>query len=123
MKTILIVDDEPDVRQWLSVLFEENGYRTLVAADGVEGFSLAEGNHPDLITLDLSMDKESGVKMYGKLLATKSTANIPVIMLTGLSPKIEGFIARMRGKKSPAAFIEKPVTDDVLLSKVSEIIG
>jgi CheY-like chemotaxis protein len=122
-KTILIVDDESDIITWLSVLLKENGYRIVTATDGVEGFAAAKAVHPDLITLDLAMDKETGIKMYGRLLSEKETADIPVIMLTGLTSQIEGFIARMRGKKPPAAFLEKPVSEERLLSKIRELIG
>lgn len=122
-KTILIVDDEPDIVTWLSVLLKENGYNTVTAADGVDGFAKAESEHPDLITLDLAMDQETGIRMYGRLLASDHTARIPVIMLTGLTSKIEGFLSRMRGKKPPAAFFEKPVREEELLSKIRELIG
>ncbi|MBU1317823.1 MAG: response regulator [candidate division Zixibacteria bacterium] len=122
-KTILIVDDEPDVLRWLTVLFENNGYRAVAAKDGVEGIELAETEHPDLITLDISMPRESGVKMYKKLLESGKTADIPVIMLTGAPPELDGFLGRMKQKKKPAAFLEKPVTDEELLAEVRQLIG
>ena len=59
-KTILIVDDEPDMVEYLKTLYEDNGFNTITAADGVEGFAKAESNQPDLISLDITMDKESG---------------------------------------------------------------
>jgi CheY-like chemotaxis protein len=122
-KKILIVDDEPDVVKWLTILFENSGYDTSSAFDGSEGFAKACSDCPDLITLDISMEGESGAKMYKKLLENKTTAEIPVIMLTGASPKLDEFLARMRGSKRPAAFMEKPVTDSQLLDKVTELIG
>lgn len=122
-KKILVVDDEPDVVKWLTVLFEANGFEVRSAADGAAGYAEAEAEPPDLITLDISMDGESGVKMYKKLLDNEKTANIPVIMLTGAPPQLDSFLARMRKSKKPAAFMEKPVTDKELLAKVAELIG
>jgi DNA-binding response OmpR family regulator len=122
-KTILIVDDEPDILRWLTLLFENNGYTTVTAKDGAEGMTVAEAEHPDLITLDLSMPGESGVKMYKRLLESEKMAEIPVIMLTGAPPEVNNFLGRMKGKKKPAAFIEKPVTDEELLKQVRQLIG
>ena len=61
-KNILVVDDEEDMVTWLTTLLEDNGYRTTAAYNGVEAFEKAKSERPDLITLDISMDKESGVK-------------------------------------------------------------
>lgn len=122
-KKILIVDDEPDVVKWLSIFFTENGYETLSAADGAEGFAKVQSEHPDLITLDISMNGESGIKMYWNLLKAENLAGIPVVMLTGATPKLSEFLDRLRKKKSPAGFFEKPVDKNELLAKVKELIG
>ena len=76
-KRVLIVDDEQDVVRWLSILFREHGYSTDWAYDGHEGFSKAEASPPDLITLDISMPRESGLKMYDNLLKSDETASTP----------------------------------------------
>lgn len=122
-KKILVVDDEPDVVTWLSVLLQEHGYDIITAVDGAEGFRKAESDHPDLITLDLSMGEDSGIKMYSRLLKSEALTGIPVIMVTGASRKVNDFLARMRKKKSPAGFFEKPVDAEEFLAKVKELIG
>lgn len=122
-KKILIVDDEPDVVRWLSIFFNENGYKTIGASDGHEGFEKAQADHPDLIALDISMPRESGIKMYRNLLNSKELADIPVIMITGATPKLNDFLARLKRKKNPAGFFEKPIEKEELLSKVRELIG
>jgi DNA-binding response OmpR family regulator len=122
-KKILIVDDEPDVVKWLSILFKENGYEVVGAYDGHEGFEKAQTERPDLIALDLSMPRESGIKMYRNLLNSEELADVPVIMITGATPKVNEFLSRLKHKKSPAGFFEKPIDKDELLSKVKELIG
>jgi len=122
-RKILIVDDESDVVQWLSIFFKENGYETISAYDGAEGFEKVKSDRPDLITLDISMGGESGIKMYWNLLKSREYSDIPVIMLTGATPKLDDFLERLRKKKSPAGFFEKPVDKDELLKKVKDLIG
>jgi len=122
-KKILIVEDEPDVVTWLKVLFEENGYTTVTANEGASGFEKALSELPDLITLDISMNGESGVKMYGKLGKNDKTKNIPVIMVTAAPHDLSTFMDRMKSKHSPAGFFEKPVDAQELVKKVKELIG
>ena len=122
-KKILIVDDEPDIVEWFSTLFEDNGYDTISARDGFDGFEKAESEMPDLITLDITMDKESGVKMYRKLHDSEKTNKIPVIMITGVDPQFKKFIENRKQVDPPAAYFEKPVDKDELLNKIKELIG
>lgn len=122
-KKILVVDDEPDVVRWLTILLENNAYTVVSAVDGSEGFSKAMNDKPDLIILDISMPKESGVKMYRKLHDFVETSKIPVIMLTGVAAEFEHFISTRKQVKPPDAYFEKPVDTDVLLNKIKEIIS
>lgn len=122
-KKILIVDDEPDVVRYLTVLLENNGFAAVGAADGHEGFEKAKSAHPDLIVLDISMPKESGIKMFRNLHDTKEVAGIPVVMLTGVSREFERFISTRKLVDPPAAYFEKPVDDKKLLAKISELVG
>jgi len=122
-KKILIVDDEPDIAKWLTVLFKENGYDIISAVDGNDGFVQAETEMPNLITLDITMPEESGVKMYRKLRETEKTSKIPVIIVTGVSPEFEKFISSRKQVPAPDAYFEKPVDKDELLNKVKELIG
>ncbi|RKX20849.1 MAG: response regulator [Candidatus Zixiibacteriota bacterium] len=119
---ILIVDDEEDTVRWLTLLFNENGYQTVSAIDGSDGFDKAEGELPDLIILDISMPVESGVKMYRNLKDSDKTSKIPVIMLTGVTPEFENFISTRSQVPPPEAYFEKPVNKEELLEKVKELI-
>jgi len=122
-KKILIVDDEPDMVEWLKTYFEDNGYETIHAFNGFDGFEMVEKDKPDLITLDISMDKESGIKMYRKLQESNTLKSIPVVMITGVSPELKKFIERSKKVDPPAAYFEKPIEREDLLKKVKEIIG
>ncbi len=123
LKKILIVDDEPDVIAYLTSLFEDNGFAAITAVDGKEGFAKVKSEKPDLITLDISMPEESGVKMYRDLQNDKDLSKIPVVVVTGLSPDFKRFIERRKQVNPPAAYFEKPIDKKELLSKVKELLG
>ena len=65
--TILIVDDEADVSTYLRAFFEDNGFAAVTAENGKEGFAKAKQLQPALITLDITMPEESGVRMLKDL--------------------------------------------------------
>ncbi|MBU0743056.1 response regulator [bacterium] len=122
-KKILIVDDESDVRTWLTTFFEDNGYATDTAVDGEEGFAKARAGGIDLITLDITMDNQSGVRMFRNLQKDPATDEIPVIMITGVAKEFKTFIERTKQVENPEGFFEKPVDRVALLAKVRELIG
>jgi len=122
-KKLLIVEDEPDLVKWLTIFFQENGYDVVTAGDGIVGFEMALKEQPDLITLDISMPKESGVKMYKRLHDSEKTANIPVVMITGAPPDLERFFSKTKQVNRPAGYFTKPVERDALLATVRKLIG
>ncbi len=121
--TVLIVDDEPDVVTFLSSLLEDNGFAVVSAGDGEEGFLKAQSERPDLVSLDITMPKESGVRMYRNLVETPETANIPVIIVTGISTDFKQFIHSRKHLKPPAGYFEKPIDKELFLAKVKSLIG
>jgi DNA-binding response OmpR family regulator len=122
-RKILIVDDEPDVVTYLETFFNDHGFTTITAQDGKVGFAKAQTEHPDLITLDISMPEESGVKMYRQLQGDPSTKEIPVIIVTGISSDFERFIRSRKQVRPPEGYFEKPIDNEELLKKVQEILG
>jgi twitching motility two-component system response regulator PilH len=122
-KKILIVDDESDVIEWMTVFFEDHGYATISAANGADAFALAKSDKPDLVTLDITMDQESGMRALKNLQTAEETKAIPIIICTGVSPDLKQFISRTKQVDNPALFMEKPIDHDVLLAKVKELIG
>ena len=109
--------------EWSSVFFQDHGYTTVAAYDGVQGLELVQSEKPDLITLDITMEKETGLKMYRKLLEDEQLSKIPVIMITGISQDLRSFLDRKKGMRAPDGYFEKPVDKEGLLKKVKELIG
>jgi len=122
-KRVLIVDDEPDVVTFLSSLLEDSGFEVISARDGEEGFRKARSEHPDLISLDITMPQESGVRMYRDVVETAETANIPVIIVTGISKDFKQFIYGRKHLKPPAGYFEKPIDKETFLSKVRSLVA
>jgi response regulator RpfG family c-di-GMP phosphodiesterase len=122
-RKILIVDDEPDVVIYLSSLLEDNGYSTIKAYNGREGMDLAQKELPDLISLDITMPEETGVRMLRNLHDAPATTKIPVILVTGVDPQYKEFIEHRKQVNPPAAYFEKPIDRELFLSTIKKILG
>lgn len=125
-KKVLVVDDERDVCVYLSRLFEENGFRAACAADGDEALQAVEKEKPDLITLDLSMPKTSGVRFYRTLKERPEFARIRVIFVTGItgpggSRDTERFYRTQKQVPPPDGFIAKPIDPEEMLQMAREL--
>ena len=128
-KKILILDDEPSARTYLQALLDDNGYETSVACDGKEGIEKARKEKPDLVTLDISMPEESGVRFYRELKEDPEMAKTPVVIVTavtGAGGDPEGFrkfISSRRHVPSPEGFISKPIDRDEFLNAVRKALA
>ncbi len=120
-KRILVVDDEPDVVTFLATLFQDNGYEVVTAGDGVDAFRLAKSESPDLITLDMSMPEQSGVRTFRDLKADPVLARIPVIIVTGIGEPMRGFLEKIKKAPEPEGFIAKPIDKAELLQLVQKL--
>jgi len=128
-KRILIVDDELDMRTFLSTLLETTGYKPVVASDGLEGIRKARQIKPDLIVLDVMMPKEAGIQMYRDLRVDSELKDIPVIMLSGIAKKTffhsQNVLDAYTGQsvREPDAYIEKPPEAEELLQSVRGLLN
>ena len=95
-KTILIVDDEPDVCTYICTLLEDHGYTTISAKDGEEALGKLQAVSPALITLDISMPEKSGVRLYREIKEDPRWKKIPIIIITGISDDFQKFISTRR---------------------------
>jgi len=126
-KKILIVDDEPDVREFVQGVLEEGGYQFITAADGEEGLAKAKAESPDLAILDVQMPKKDGFRLFSELRADDATKSMPVIMLTGIGDRTGlKFDAEDMGEflgSEPEAYIEKPIDPEKLSETVGKLIS
>lgn len=115
-KKIMIVDDDPEIRSYLSELFANNGYAVVMAADGTEADEMVELEKPDLITLDLEMPQEWGPRFYRKLSQNEELKRTPVIVISGLN-------ANKYAIPKAVASLTKPFDPDQLIKIVKDTIG
>jgi CheY-like chemotaxis protein len=128
-KTILVVDDEPNVVAYLETLLQDNGYATVSAANGLEGMEKVRGGKPDLITLDISMPEESGIRFYRDLKEDPELAGIPVVIVTGVTgygykpEDFQKFISSRKQVPPPDGFVPKPIEREELLKRVNDLLS
>ena len=115
-KTILMVEDDPDVLDYISTFLKDNGYNAVTAEDGQKGLEEARRIKPDIVLLDLMMPKQSGTDFYRKLHKDKELSNIPIIVVSGAAGK-------HLAVPQPAAILDKPVDKDELLGAVSRVLS
>ena len=117
-RRILLVDDEPNLIQALSLRLNLLGFEVITASDGCEGLKLANEQLPGLIVLDIRMPKMDGLTMLDHLNACDETAKIPVIMVS--ASHVDRRQALQRGAKY---FLEKPYDSQVLLATIAAVLS
>jgi DNA-binding response OmpR family regulator len=112
---IMVVDDDPDLRQALSLRLRANQYDTVNVCDGYSAIAMAQKEHPHLIILDLGLPAGDGYAVLKNLQQYPALATIPVIVLTARDP--EGNEKRTL-ESGAVAFFQKPADNEELLGVV-----
>ncbi|MBS1261387.1 MAG: Phosphate regulon transcriptional regulatory protein PhoB [Calditrichaeota bacterium] len=123
-KRILVVDDEEDVREYLSMALADAGFQVETAAGGDEAFDRVQQNPPDLISLDLVMPKGSGARFHRRMKRDPRLRHIPIILVTGHARDEEGRTdfeeLTMSGT---GVYLEKPVKPASYVRAVCTLLG
>lgn len=112
---IMIVDDDPDLRQALRLRLRANQYDTVNAVDGYSAIAMAYKEHPDLIILDLGLPAGDGFVVLDRLQKDDKLSTIPVIVLTARDPQSS---ERRSLRLGAAAFFQKPADNAELLDVI-----
>lgn len=113
---ILVVDDEPDIVEFISYNLKSKGYQIATAADGIEAIRKAKEFKPDLILLDVMMPNKDGMQALRELRQIPDFENIAIIFLTALSDEkseIEGL------NMGADDYIAKPIKPELLLTRIA----
>jgi CheY-like chemotaxis protein len=127
-KTVLVVDDEPNVRQYLRAILEDAGFSVVAAANGEEALDIIKQKRPDFISLDLVMPRKSGYKLLYELRQDLSLSRIPVLIVTAhakdeLGQKDLADLLENRVMSGPGTYLEKPVSPDAFVRAVQRALG
>ena len=123
---ILIVDDDPDITEALSMILESKGYQVVTAQDGVEGMASLKVEKPDVMILDLLMPKMDGFAVCKELQDPRWSKHKDVRILILTSVREEASRRRYELETGLELnvddYIEKPISPDVLLDRVGQLI-
>jgi DNA-binding response OmpR family regulator len=123
---ILVVDDDPDILDAITMILESQGYQVSTARDGIEGLATLKAENPDLMILDLMMPKMDGFAVCKELQDPRWSKfkDIPILILTSVREEA----SRRRYELETGLeldvddYIEKPMSPDILLERVSRLI-
>lgn len=114
-KTILVVEDDPDMREWISLHLRNAGYTVRSVANGLQAAGACLAAKPELVISDLHMPGMGGFDMLKILNSEKSLKNIPVIFLTADDARRE-----RSGQLGAAEYLTKPIKPEALLEAVAK---
>ena len=122
-KSVLVIDDEADIRDYLTCLLNDNGFAVQTAVNGEEGLKRIEAARPDLVTLDITMPVKTGIRVYRDMRKHPEWKGIPIIIITGIIKDFERFISTRRTVPPPDGYIHKPIDRQKLLDLVHRLTG
>jgi CheY-like chemotaxis protein len=118
-KKVLVVDDEPFVREIIKVRLKRHGIAIIEGTNGLEAIEKAIQEKPDLILLDVMMPKMNGFEACEKLKSNPLTAHIPIMMLTARGEHMD----KERGQRMGAVkYLTKPFSPQILAQQVIDFI-
>src|SRR5512141_1981841 len=115
-RTILVVDDEPTLRETLVDALEADGFRVVSAADGREALARFRADHPDLVLLDLMLPELSGVEVCRIL---RAESQVPIIMLTARDGEVDKVVGLELGADD---YVTKPFSLRELTARIRAIL-
>ena len=115
-KTILVVEDEPTLRETLAEALESDGYRVLQAGDGRTGLALFRADHPDLVLLDLMLPELSGLEVTRQVRAESS---VPIVMLTARDAEVDKVVGLELGADD---YVTKPFSLRELSARIRAVL-
>lgn len=125
-KKVLIVDDDTDILDVVTMILESHSYEVIVAHDGIECLDKIKTEKPELLILDLLMPKMDGFAVYKELKSTEWSEyhNIPIIILTSVREEASRrrYELETGERLSPDSYLEKPLIPDVLIAKVEKVL-
>lgn len=118
-KTVLIVDDEKDLRDSVSMALEAQGYDVVIAGDGMEGISVAAEYAPSLILVDYRMPELNGVEFLDMLRNTEGLTDTPVVIIT-VDPELD--LRKNASQLGIQGFLVKPFSMEELMQTVTNLL-
>ncbi|MFZ3136794.1 MAG: response regulator [Thermodesulfovibrionales bacterium] len=123
---ILVVDDDPEIREAISLILEANGYKVVTAQDGIDGLNKLKEDKPDLMILDLLMPRLDGFGVCKELKDPRwaKYSRIPIIILSSVSEDASKrrYELETGVQLDVADYVEKPIEHTVLLERIGKVL-
>lgn len=119
MSTVLLVEDDPDIRHLVAYKLTKGGFDVVEAADGFAALAAARDKAPDLVILDIRMPRMSGLEVCRELRAGPLTGTVPIIMLTARARPQDLELAYAAGATD---YVVKPFSPRILLQHVESAL-
>jgi CheY-like chemotaxis protein len=128
VKSVLVIDDEPDIRLFLKTVLEDAGFGVAVAANGKDALDRMTEKKPDVISLDLVMPRMSGLKFYKYIQKNKNRAGIPVVVVTAHAKDEFGQddldkIMAAKSESGTVVVVEKPIKPLPYINTIRTLLG
>ena len=117
--SVLIVEDDPNIRELLQLYLEKDGYAVTLASDGGQGLAKFRAIKPDLVLLDLMLPEEDGISILKKLRSEPATKKLPIILLTAKSSEYDKVMGLENGADD---YVAKPFSMMELLARVKALL-
>jgi len=118
---ILVVDDDPDARDFIGTVLGDENATIIEAHNGVEALELARIEKPDLVTLDITMPEKNGAEVYAEMRDDPALKNTPVFIISG-QPELRKLIYQ-RIVPPPDGYLDKPIHEDRFLMSVKKLLA
>lgn len=125
MAKILVIDDDPDLVETVSLMLQSKGHHVITAYGGVEGLKKVRSERPDAIVLDVMMPDKDGFQVCKEIKADPGLREIPVLLLTAVGSKITEtkYTPRMGMETEAEDYVDKPVKPDEIARRVEKLLG
>ena len=120
IKNVLVVDDSPTDRQFLSDLLAKNGYKVSTADNAEEAIAKAKSLKPDLVLMDVVMPGQNGFQATRVLASDETTKHIPIIICSTKGQETDKVWGLRQGAKD---YIVKPPNEGALIGRINELLG
>ena len=124
-KKILLVDDDPDFLEAVSLILKPKKFDVVTAYDGTDGLKKAKSEKPDLIVLDVMMPEKDGYAVCRELKSSPQMSHIPVLLLTAVASHIPTtrYTQEMGLETEADDYLDKPVEPEVLVKRIETLLS
>ena len=125
MPKILVVDDDPDLVETVSMMLESNNYEVVAAYGGKEGLEKVRTENPDAVVLDVMMPDLDGFKVCEQIKGDPKLRDIPVLLLTAVASQMHKtkYNPRMGMETEADDYVDKPVEPDEIIRRVEKLLA